>query len=307
LGAFLLLAPCGAAGSEWRTTWDDLERLQSLAQDSEPARRLEAELSALASARERDARKVHDPAEAFRARVLAAQLARCRGVVPRPISAPAAALEYGPREARFAAEVLAPGAARAQAALAALQDPADPRGGSRRELALSSAREEYEARRLPGARALAEALAAERSDLEATLLWIRCESLAGRVGEARRIAAERGAGAAPAAAIELDLVESELALAREEPGAARRALGRALALGSTRAVLELGWRDLEEGQSARGAELVAALLRPGSAAPAEERSRAWLCFALAHLPPQRSDSNPKTPRAAGPAAGETQP
>jgi hypothetical protein len=288
----LWLALCAAPGSDWRGAWDDLERLQTLGPQGEPARRLEAELSALASSREREARKRHDQAEAFRARVLAAQLARYRGAAPRPIAAPAIALEYGPREARLAAEVLAPGPARARAALEALGDPADPRGTARAELALAVAREEYEARRLEGAGALAAALASES---EAFLLWMRCESLAGRSADARAKAAERESRAAPMEAAELALLQAELALAREEPGAARRALGRALALGSDRALLELAWRDLEEGPRARAGSLAARVLH-GASAPAGERSRAWLCFALAQLPPGKAHS-----------AGETDP
>ncbi len=276
-------------------------------QGSEPARRLEAELSALASSREREARKVHDAAEGFRARVLAAQIARCRGATPRALAAPPVALDFGPREARFAAEVLVPGSWRAQAALAALQDPADPRGSSRRTLAFAVAREEYEARRLEGASALAGALAVESADTESALLWLRCESLAGHQEQARLAAAEREARSEPAAAIELALLESELALAREEPGAARRALGRALALGSPRAVLELAWRDLEEGQPARAAGLVSGSLHGPLPASGEDRSRAWLCFALAHLPPHKADSEPDTSRVPGRAGGETQP
>jgi hypothetical protein len=302
-----VLALCAAPGSDWRGAWDDLERLQSLLPQSEPARRLEAELSALASSREREARKRHDAAETFRARVLAAQLARCRGSTPRPVAAPAGALEYGPREARLAAEVLAPGPARAQAALVALADPADPRGSARRELALAVAREEYEARRLEGARALAAALAADPSDLEATRLWSQSECLAGRGAEARAQAAGREAVSAPAQAIEFALLGADLALACEEPGAARRALGRALALGSRRALLELAWRDLEEGQPARAAGLLASDLRRGAPAAAEERGRAWLCFALAQLPPYKADSPPDAPRRAGLQGGETPP
>jgi hypothetical protein len=306
--AILALALCAAPGSDWRGAWDDLERLQTLVQGSEPARRLEAELSALASTREREARKVHDQAEAFRARVLAAQIARCRGASPPPLAAPGSAPEYGPREARFAAEVLAPGPLRAKAALAALGDRADPRGRSVRELALAVAREEYEARRLDGASALAAALAGDPADVAAALLSIRCASLAGRTEDARRQAAERGAAALAASpAIEYALLEAELALAREEPGAARRALGRALALGSTRAVLELAWRDLEEGEAARAAGILPATLRGNPAPGSADRSRAWICFALAQLPSYKADSIPDTPRAAGRAGGETRP
>lgn len=294
-------------GSDWRGAWDDLERLQTLAPASEPARRLDAELSALASAREREARKLHDGAEALRARVLAAQLARLRGAAPRPLAAPALTLVFAPREARLVAEVLAPSALRATAALAALGDPADPRATARRELALAVAREEFEARRLEGASALAAALAADPADLDAALLWMRCESLAGRRENASARAAEREAGAAPAAAAEFALIGAELALAREEPGAARRALGRALALGSARALLGLAWRDLEEGQVGRAASLCAASLTGVPALAAAERSRAWLCFGLAHLPPHKADSIPTSPRPARPASGETPP
>jgi hypothetical protein len=289
--AALALVLCPVRGSDWRGAWDDLERLQSLVQGSEPARRLEAELSALASTREREARKVHDAAEGFRARVLAAQLARFRGAAPRPLAAPPVALDFGPREARLAAEVLVPGTWRAQAALAALADPADPRGSSRRALGFAVAREEFEARRLEGATALAARLAEDPADLAATRLWLSCQSLGGRTEEARHAIAEREARAEAAAAIELALLESELALARQEPGAARRALGRALALGSSRAALELAWRDLEEGQLPRAASLASGCLRGGAQAADPDRSRAWLCFALAHLPPHKADSN----------------
>ena len=287
-----MLAIGPTRGSEWRGAWDDLERLQALAPGSEPARRLEAELSALASSREREARKVHDAAEGFRARVLAAQLARFRGAAPRPLAAPPVALDFGPREARFAAEVLVPGTWRAQAALAALADPADPRGSSRRALAHAVAREEFAARRLEGATALAARLAQEPDDTAAVVLWLSCQSLSGRTEEARRAIAELPAS------IELALLESELALARQEPGAARRALGRALALGSSRAALELAWRDLEEGQAPRAAELAAGCLRGSAPAAGVDRSRAWRCFALAHLPPHKADSD---------RAGETHP
>ena len=191
--------------------------------------------------------------------------------------------------------------------LAALGDPADPRATARRELALAVAREEFEARRLEGASALAAALAADPADLDAALLWMRCESLAGRRENASARAAEREAGAAPAAAAEFALIGAELALAREEPGAARRALGRALALGSARALLGLAWRDLEEGQVGRAASLCAASLTGVPALAAAERSRAWLCFGLAHLPPHKADSIPTSPRPARPASGETPP
>jgi len=276
-------------------------------QGSAPARRLEAELSVLASTRERDARKRHDPAAAFRSRVLLAQLARYRGAAPGPLGPPGVELEYEPREARLAAEVLAPGPARARAALYALRDPADPRGTARRELALAVAREEFQARRLEGANALAFAMAGDPADVEAALLWLRCESLAGRAGEAERQASERGSRAAPGAAIEFALLECELALAREAPGAARRALGRALALGSNRAMLALAWREYEEAQRARAAVLLAQCLQGSPALAPGERARAWTCFALAQLPSYKADSLHDSPRPIGPAGSETHP
>jgi len=274
---------------------------------SAPARRLEAELAVLASTRERDARKRHDAAAAFRARVLLAQLARFRGAASGPLAAPAVELEYEPREARLAAEVLAPGPSRARAALRALQDPADPRGTARRELALAVAREEFQARHLEGADALAFALAGDPADLEAGLLWLRCESLAGRAGEAARQAFERGSRAAPEAAIEFALLEGELSLAQEAPGAARRALGRALALGSNRAMVALAWREFEEGQGARAAGLSSRCLQGSPALPPGERARAWTCFALAQLPSYKADSLHGSPRTLGRAGSETQP
>jgi len=158
-------------------------------------------------------------------------------------------------------------------------------------LALAVAREEFEARRLEGATALGAALVQDPGDSVGVLLWLSCQSLSGRTEEARRALAEREAQAEGAAAIELALLGSELALARQEPGAARRALGRALARGSGRAALELAWRDLEEGQAPRAAGLAADCLRGSAPAAGEDRSRAWLCFALAHLPPHKADSN----------------
>lgn len=263
-------------------------------QGSEPARRLEAELSALAGSREREARKVHDQSEVFRARVLAAQLARLRGASPHALAPPAIAMDYGPREARFAAEVLASGPARELAALAALRDPADPRGTQRRALALAVAHEELDARRIEGASQLASALAEDPADLSAALLAIRCASLAGHASAAQELLDRRARSAAPEAAVELALLESELALAREEPGAARRALGRALALGSARAQLALAWRDLEEGSALRGATLASSWLRETPAGGAEARSRGWICFALALLPPGKAHSVPES-------------
>ncbi|MBK7641819.1 MAG: hypothetical protein IPJ19_02005 [Planctomycetes bacterium] len=250
---------------------------------------------------------MHDKAEAFRARVLAAELTRFRGSSPRPLGPPGVELDYGPREARFAAEVLGPGPARAQAALHALGDPDDPRGTGRRELALEVAYQEYAAHRLEGALALGEALSKDLGDVESALLWLRSASLAGRVEDARREVAAREQGAPVAAAIEFDLLDAQLALAREEPGAARRALGRALALGSSRALVEIAWLELEERRSAAAARWLAGELDASAAQGREPRRRAWIGFALAQLPPQSADSSPDAPPAVRPPGGETRP
>ncbi len=264
--------------------------MQSLTPGTAPAERLEVELRTLSAAREREARKVHDRAEAFRARVLMAQLERWRGNQPRALAAPGTQIDYAPREARLAAEVLAPCEDRAAAALAALKDAADERGVDRRALALRVAQEELRACRLQGAQALGEALAETRNDLPAVLLVVRCESLSGHAARAeQRLTAQRQS-AAGAEAIALDLLEAELALAREEPGAARRALGRAWAAGSPAAALGLAARDLEEGQCARAARLPAGLLTDGSGLERGSARRAWIAFGLALVPPSKANS-----------------
>lgn len=283
--AALLPAPDG----DWSTVWDELERLHSLTPGTAPAQRLEEELRALSANREREARKVHDRAEAFRSRVLLAEIERWRGAQPRGLGAPGVEMDYQPREARFAAEVLAPGSARADAALRALRDANDPRATQRDDLALAVAREEYGALRLEGALALAAEIEERTHAGAATQLALRCESLLGRGPQAEERlarAARRASGPAP----ELDVLAAELALAAGEPGRARRCLGRGLAAGTPEARLALARRDLEEGQRARAARLAADLLGEREERAPQLARQGWSAFALALLPPGKANS-----------------
>lgn len=291
--ALALAASLGARparATDWAAVWGDLERLSRMSTDSAERRTLEAELAALSTEREKRAREKHDAPEAFRARVLRAHLARIAGR-PAAVNDPSSAtvLDWLPGEAWLAVQVVAPGAFRERAALAALAE-GDP-DGRRAELARRVLHEDLLGPPLPEAEALARALLRPDRAAGPVRDLARVLVRAGRIDEAREaIARARPTPGGAAGEAELLLAEAEVELAAGADLAASRALGASYARGSTEAGLLIARRALAAGDVARARALGrAATLADGTPALG---LRTW---GLASLPPPWLTDEPTNP------------
>ena len=266
--------------SDWPPVWRELDRLRELAPQSQPARALAQELETLSAERERAARKVSDRVEAFRARVLHAQLARIANVAFQPLRDPNVAMPWLPGEARRSFEVLGPCPTRPQAWLAALTEISGVERAAWLKLGVGVAHEELAALRLDSALAVAKALVASADDAShAVLLAHVC--VQGEHWSEALSSLEHGSLVANSDAEREDLAWSRALLeqARGDRLEAQRWLGAGLALGSPRSALALANQALFEGDNARSR----VLLRPWLDQPELERG-AWRSYALALLP-----------------------
>jgi len=244
-----------------------LAEWESLPRDSAQALAWEREWLAWASDRENLARRNQNRAEEFRARLLRARVLLVRGERPAPLAAPRTRIEYVPGEALLAAELLADGPERARAARLALDEP--------RLAALlpGIARAERLALRLDSALALSP----PESSGERRHERLRALSQAGRVAEALE---ELRLRPLP---LEDYALQVDLELAADQPAAARRVLGAALAAGVAGVELALARRELAQGRPQVARELAQSVL-----AKSPQDRDAWECFSFALLPPPRS-------------------
>lgn len=271
-----------AAGSDaWVEAWQALDALARSAPDSAAGRQTAAELESFRARRERAARKSHDRVEAFRSRVLEAQLSRLARTPFRPVADPRVPIAWLPGEAWIAAEVAAPGPTRVAAIEAALAEALPEDLADRVRFAFATAAEDVRALRLAESRQVAWALyermrIAEASDLPAehaggTRVALLLALVSRRMDEHAEALAilERSLGSAPEVGDRRDLLV-ELGrnrIAAGEDAAAKRALGEALALGAPDAGWLLGRSALSEGVVPRARALFRTLISSTEAGP----------------------------------------
>jgi tetratricopeptide (TPR) repeat protein len=268
----------------WKETWRELDTLSSTAPGSANRRRMLVELDAFQARHERSARKRQDRPEAFRARVLAAQLARVKGTPFQPVPEPGVSIAWLPGEGWIAAQVTAPGATRLAAIGIALSEAKPSELGERLNLAFEWA--EADARELQWDDSYAVAILVHetirstpaanlppeyQSGAKAVGLLARVLRMRGEYAEARKIL-EQGLESTlePGERMALLAESGRDHLAAGEESLAARDLGEALALGSPDASGLLARSALSEHASARAR----ALYRSLASSPARESSTA---------------------------------
>jgi tetratricopeptide (TPR) repeat protein len=299
LGVLLLCAfpalpavqdPAGVANpATWRETWGDLARLAESAPGSTAFQRIWRELDALEARRERSARKSHDRAEVFRARVLRAHLSRLSGTPFRPVGEPGGEMAFLPGEGWIAAQVAGPGPTRVRAMDEALSQASAENLRVRLERGQEVSEEDARGLHLDWALDEARLIHEYAPDGRTASLLARVLGLRGEHGEAAKVLEHQVAATRESA--ERAGLLAELGKARIAAGAdaaALRELGAALALGSQDAGYSLATRALSRGEIARARALFRALLEEEpSAAPAQRG------YGLALLggagPPSRAD------------------
>jgi hypothetical protein len=255
-----------ASNADWRPIWVELARWKALGPESEESHRGALALARIAAT------------DSPRARLLRAQLAR--RLVPNSRQAllvldGSNSWPFDAEESWLAAEVIAPGAARARAVTAALQDSALSLSRADLLLAWNVGVEEATALRFHSARAIQTALHARyRAPWSAVDLALSC-ARAGSGEEADRVLAEIIEDEARAGRPAADLWSQRgiLSLGRGSTQAGRDQLGRAMALGSWDATVVLARLDLSAGRlGAARAGFRAALSAP---APSPWAYRGW--------------------------------
>ncbi|MBK7877546.1 MAG: hypothetical protein IPJ77_17755 [Planctomycetes bacterium] len=255
---------------------------------------LRAELQRTAARRESAARQRSDRALAFRARVLAAQLARQDGLDARRVRDPGIVLDFLPGEARLAAEVTLPGPLRTEAVVHTLDEAASSELPERFELAREVLQDDLAGLRLEPAEAIARAWLRRDETVESGVLCARVLRANGRLAEAADLLArlerdERTAEERAALALE----RARDARARGDQETALDALGTALASGSSEAGLLLARERLERGETAEALALARPFLDDARANVGARR-----VWALALLAPERETARlaPGEPR-----------
>ena len=277
---------------EWGPVWRALADLASLPREA--ARQRRDELLATAARRESAARKRSDRAMAFRARVLAAHLARLDGLSGRFVRDPGVVFEFLPGEAWLAARVVLAGPTRARAWVIALDEALPDELAEREALAQDAVREDLAAGRLDFAEPVARALVARSEGSESALLCARVLRANGHGEEARALLTQIEPLAADSA--ERARIAEEIARLAYGSGARESgddALGSALACGSAWARTELARRALGEGDSSRALALARPFLDDGSAGP--EARRVWALALLESARAPAYGANDVTP------------
>ena len=276
--------------------WSSLARVEELPSDSPERASLRAELARTAARRESAARKQSDRAMAFRARVLAAELARLDGLEGRRVRDPGIVLDFLPGEAVLAAEVTLPDPMRTAAAVAALEEAAPSELPERADLAREIVEDDLAGVRFGLAESLARALSRRVETVESAVLCARVLRVNGRLAEASALLDGLGHdGTAPSERAAVALERARLARARGDGEAALDALGGALTEGSTAGALRLARDRAEHGEIRPALSLARAFLDDAEAR--EEARRVW---ALALLTPDReaarlAPDEPKSP------------
>ncbi|MBI5365192.1 MAG: hypothetical protein HZA53_18585 [Planctomycetes bacterium] len=247
--------------AEWRPVWRTLERLEALPREAPESGALRTELLQTAARRESAARKRGDRALAFRARVLAAELARLDGIDSRRVRDPGLRIDFLTGEAARAARVVLPGPMRTAALMRTLDEAGADELGPLGDLSRAAIEEDLAALRIDLAEALARAWIARCETHESALCCARVWRAAGRYAEAGELLARLDRpGLAPAERALLALERTRLAAARRDPETGLDALGAALTAGSRAAALELARQHLDRGESASALALARGLL-----------------------------------------------
>jgi len=283
--------------AEWTPVWLRLaEYLRLPRQDPEHAS-LRRELIELAARREDAARKRSDRPMAFRARLLAAALARADGLDERRVADPGVPFEFLPGEAELAAEFALPGPLRTRALLLALDEAEPAARGPAIERARRTAREALGAGRGDEAEFVARGLLARDAGFEHALFCAevlrrtgRYEEAGGLLVDAEPATLEPGPEAPGALARRAQWAEqrARLEFARGRPEAGLDALGTALAAGSVAARRELAARASSDGDRARALALTRAFLDDG----AEDRALWARCLLPGRAPESTPPRNP---------------
>lgn len=284
LGSLLLATLAGfprvqdtaqVAGSDaWAETWRTLDVLERSAPGSAVRRQSAAELESFQARRERSARKRHDRVEAFRSRVLEAQLARLAQRPFRPVSDPRVPIVWLPGEAWIAAQVAGPGPTRVAAIETALGETLPGDLAERIRFAFRTAAEDARALRLAESQQIARALhdrvqAAMASELpdehrsvtQSAVLLALVSRLKGEHADALAVLEPRLASTqGPADRRELLVEIGRTQWAAGQDASATRALGEAIALGSSDAGWLLGRNALSEAAISRARALFRTLI-----------------------------------------------
>lgn len=244
----------------WMEAWRELDTLARSAPGSVDRRRIAAGLDSFQARHERSARKRHDRPEAFRSRVLGAQLARLADAPFRPVSDPGVPIAWLPGEGWIAAQVAGPGPTRVAAIEAALADALPRELGERVQFAFALATADARDLRLAESHQVARALharvqaaskgdlpAEHRSGAKATGLLAFVSRMRGEHAEAMTILEHQLESTPDPIDRRHLLVEvGRTRLAAGQDASARRDLGEALALGSSDAGWLLGRSALSE-------------------------------------------------------------
>lgn len=271
-----------STGSDaWVETWRALEALGRSAPGSVARRQSAAELESFRARRERAARKRHDRVEAFRSRVLEAQLARLAQTPFRPVSDPRVPIAWLPGEAWIAAQVAGPGPTRVAAIETALAESHPQHLAERVRFAFATAADDARALRLAESQQVARVLleriqsatagelpAEHRSGVHAALLLALVSRLMGEHEEAL-VLLERRLESTPNPVdrreLLVEIARNRLAVGQD--ASASRALGEALALGSPDAGWLLGRSALSEGAVPRARAVFRALISNSEEGP----------------------------------------
>jgi hypothetical protein len=266
------------AEETWVDYFADLERLVHLDPATPEFGALYKRLSTVAEEREREGLKRKDSLEKCRARVVRFHLQRLRGIAAHPATEPETEPVWVPHEAWFATRALVPGFFRVQAAIAALDEAGrsdvgrstvgrsdlDGAGADRLEWAARVAAEERELGRLELAERAATAVFAHAPDARSALRLARILALRGSADEARAVLGHGilGSGILDSAdeRARLLLERARVSSGVHDERGALRDWGAALRLGSDDAALDLAWRALFEGETARAEILGRAVL-----------------------------------------------
>lgn len=240
-----------ASTDAWEETWRALEAMSRSAPGSAARRQAAAELESFRARRDRSARRRHDRAEAFRSRVLGAQLALLAESPFRPVSDPRVPIAWLPGEAWIAAQVAGPGPTRVAAIQTALAETRTAELTECIRLAFTTATDDARALHLDESEQVARALhervetvaagelpAEHRSGTKAAVLLALVSRLKGEHSEALAVLEPRLRSTSdPADRQELLVEIGRASTAAGQNASAGRALGEALAIGSP----DAGW------------------------------------------------------------------
>ena len=259
--ATTLVAPSESDRERWTRAWSDFAELERATPGSPAYRQLFDDLSSFQSSRERRARKTHDRASAFRARVLRTYLERMRNLPPRAVAEPGIELEFLPGEAWRAAQVLVPGRLRLRAMVEALAEVDAPDADLRRTWVRTTLREDLNAVRIDGLAPVARVLHERAPSLENTELLCDVLVFTGDEREAAELLErEIGRPAAERDARVRAFLCGRTHLALNERHAAERWLGAALTAGSDRAAILLGRIALSDDARERALRIFGSVL-----------------------------------------------